>query len=48
MIKKLFGGIDLSWPKLIIGAIVAGIITALIALIPALQLKEIHTKLLKK
>lgn len=37
MIKKLFGGIDLSWPKLIIGAIVAGIITALIALIPALR-----------
>ena len=33
-IKKLFGGIDLTWPKLIIFAIVSGIVTALFALIP--------------
>ena len=36
-IKKLFGGINLTWPKLIISAVIAGVITAVIALIPALR-----------
>ena len=33
-LKKLFGGINLTWPKLIISAIVAGFLTAVIAMIP--------------
>ena len=36
-IRKLFGGINLTWPKLIIAAVIAGVITAVIALIPALH-----------
>ena len=32
--KKLFGGIDLNWRKLIVFAIVAGIYTAVMALLP--------------
>ena len=32
--KKLFGGINLTWKKLIIFAIIAGVYTALMALIP--------------
>ena len=32
--KKLFGGIDLTWKKLIISSILIGVITALIAIIP--------------
>ena len=31
---KLFGGINLTWPKVIIGAVIAGVITAVIAIIP--------------
>ena len=34
-IKKLFGGIDLTWTKLIIFAIIAGTYTALMAILPA-------------
>ena len=34
MNKKIFDGIELTWPKLIIGAIIAGIITAVIAIVP--------------
>ena len=34
--KKIFGGIDLSWKKVIIGAIIAGAYTALMAIIPQL------------
>lgn len=34
MIKKLFAGINLTWPKLIIAAVIAGVITAVIAIIP--------------
>ena len=34
-IKKLFGGIDLTWTKLIIFAIIAGAYTALMAILPA-------------
>jgi len=33
-VKKIFCGIDLTWPKLIIMAIIAGIYTAVIAMIP--------------
>ncbi len=36
-IKKLFGGINLTWSKLIIAAVIAGVITAVIAIIPALH-----------
>ena len=36
-IKTLFGGIDLTWPKLIIAAVLAGVYTAVMALIPALH-----------
>ena len=35
--RKLFGGINLTWPKLIIAAIIAGAFTALMAIIPALH-----------
>ncbi len=34
-IKKLFGGIDLTWKKVIIFAVIAGAYTALMALLPA-------------
>ena len=34
-IRKLFGGIDLTWKKLIIFAIVAGVYTAIMAILPA-------------
>ena len=33
-IKKLFGGIDLNWKKLIIFAIIAGVYTAVMAILP--------------
>ncbi len=33
-IKKLFGGIDLTWKKLIIFAIIAGVYTAVVAMLP--------------
>ena len=33
-IKKLFGGIDLTWKKLIIFAIIAGVYTAIMAILP--------------
>ena len=42
-IKKLFGGIDLTWPKLIAAAVVAGAFTAVMALIPALHYTSFHT-----
>ncbi len=32
--KKLFGGINLTWKKLIVFAVIAGIYTAVMALIP--------------
>ena len=32
--KKLFGGIDLNWKKLIIFAIIAGVYTAIMAMLP--------------
>ena len=33
-VKRLFGGIDLSWKKLVIFAIIAGIYTAIMAMLP--------------
>lgn len=33
-VKKLFGGIDLNWKKLIIFAIIAGVYTAIMAMLP--------------
>ena len=32
--KKIFGGIDLTWPKVIIMAIIAGVYTAIMAMLP--------------
>lgn len=34
MMKKIFGGINLTWPKVIIMAIVLGIYTAIMAMLP--------------
>lgn len=42
-LKKLFGGINLTWPKLIIAAIVAGVFTAAMAIIPIVQNTSFHT-----
>ena len=42
-LKKLFGGIDLTWFKLIIAAVVAGVFTAVMALIPELHYTSFHT-----
>ena len=36
-VKKLFGGINLTWKKLIIFAIIAGIYTAIMAMLPIVQ-----------
>ena len=36
-IKKLFGGIALTWPKVIIAAVIAGVYTAAMAILPAVQ-----------
>jgi len=41
--KKLFGGIDLTWKKIIIGAVVAGVFTALMALIKPLEFTSFST-----
>ena len=37
VIKKMFGGLELTWPKLIICALVAGIYTAVMAIISAAE-----------
>lgn len=36
-LKKLFGGINLTWPKVIVAAVIAGILTAVIAIVPSLN-----------
>ncbi|MCR4717381.1 MAG: hypothetical protein K5656_09375, partial [Lachnospiraceae bacterium] len=41
--KKLFGGINLTWPKLIIAAVIAGIFTAAMAIIPAVHFTSFNT-----
>ena len=33
MLRKLFGGIRMTWPRLILFAVICGIVTALIALL---------------
>lgn len=42
-IKKLFGGIDLTWTKLIVFAIASAIYTALVCIIPPLRDTSLHT-----
>ena len=42
-IKKLFGGINLSWPKILIFAIVAGIYTALVCIFPQVKDTSLNT-----
>lgn len=42
-IKKLFGGIELTWPRLIAAAVIAGAFTALMAVIPAVERSSFHT-----
>ena len=42
-VKKLFGGIDLTWPKLIIFALAAAVVTAAFAIIPGLLYTSFHT-----
>lgn len=42
-IAKQFGRINLTWPRLIIAAVIAGVYTAVVALIPALQDSSFHT-----
>lgn len=41
-LRKLFGGIDMTWPKVIVFAVVAGIVTGLIALSPQLKYTSLH------
>lgn len=41
--KKIFGGIDLTWKKLIIFSILVGIYTAIVATVPALKYTSFHT-----
>ena len=33
MLRKLFGGIKMTWPRLILFAVISGVVTALIALL---------------
>ncbi len=42
LVKKLFGGIDLTWPKLIIAAVIAGVFTAAMAILPAVRYTSFH------
>lgn len=41
--RKLFGGIDLTWKKLIVFAIIAGVYTALMAIIPGVRYTSFNT-----
>ena len=41
--RKLFGGINLTWKKLIIFAVIAAIYTAIVASIPALKYTSLTT-----
>ncbi len=40
--KKAFGGINLTWPKLIIAAVLAGLFTAAMAILPFLEYTSFH------
>ena len=42
-IKKLFGGIALTWPKVIIAAVIAGVYTAAMAILPAAHNTSFNT-----
>ena len=42
LLRKAFGGISLTWPKVIVGAVAAGVWTAVMALVPALQDTSFH------
>ena len=41
-VKNLFGEFELTWPKLILAAVLAGVYTALMAIIPALHYTSFH------
>ena len=41
--KKLFGGIELTWPKLLIASVLAGVFTAAMAIIPQLHYTSFNT-----
>jgi len=41
--KKMFGEINLTWPKIIIAAVLAGVFTAAMAIIPALHYTSFNT-----
>ena len=43
IIKKLFGGINLTWKKVILFALIAGVYTAAMAMIPQLEYTSFHT-----
>ena len=40
--QKLFGDINMSWPKLLVFAIIAGLYTGVMAMIPALEPTSFH------
>ena len=42
-LQKLFGGIDLTWLKVIVLAVIAGIYTAVMAILPAAHYTSFHT-----
>lgn len=42
-IKKLFGGIDLTWTNILIFAIMSGIYTALVSIFPQVRNTSLHT-----
>lgn len=41
--SKIFGGINLTWPRLIIFSIIAGVYTAIMALLPAAEYTSFYT-----
>ena len=41
--KKLFGGINLTWPRVIIGAVIAVVVTAVFAIVPIFLNTSFHT-----
>ena len=43
IVKKLFGGLKLTWPKVLVAAVAAGVFTAVMALVPALKFTSFHT-----
>lgn len=42
-IRKCFGGLELSWTRVVTAAIAAGVFTALVSIIPPLQDTSLHT-----